>query len=54
MSDGEDDGSFLSLPSTAFSQRPSLTAELSETSATSQQLIIQVNDQHRQSTNQET
>uniref|UniRef100_A0A3Q2W7G3 Kinesin-like protein n=1 Tax=Haplochromis burtoni TaxID=8153 RepID=A0A3Q2W7G3_HAPBU len=41
MSDGEDDGSFLSLPSTAFSQRPSLTAELSETSATSQQLIIQ-------------
>ncbi|CAI5646397.1 unnamed protein product [Oreochromis niloticus] len=41
MSDGEDDGSFLSLPSTAFSQRPSLTAELSETSTTSQQLIIQ-------------
>ncbi|XP_030574706.1 kinesin-like protein KIFC3 isoform X2 [Archocentrus centrarchus] len=41
MSDGEDDGSFLSLPSTAFSQRPSLTAELNETNAPSQQLLIQ-------------
>ncbi|XP_028257278.1 kinesin-like protein KIFC3 isoform X2 [Parambassis ranga] len=41
MSDGEDDSSFLSLPTTAFSQRPSLTAEFSETSAPSQQLLIQ-------------
>ncbi|XP_044059991.1 kinesin-like protein KIFC3 isoform X2 [Siniperca chuatsi] len=41
MSDGEDDGSFLSLPTAAFSQRPSLTAELSETNAPSQQLLIQ-------------
>ncbi|XP_078101359.1 kinesin-like protein KIFC3 isoform X2 [Sander vitreus] len=52
MSDGEDDGSFLSLPTAAFSQRPSLSAatfaqrpslsaELSETSAPSQQLLIQ-------------
>ncbi|XP_069031150.1 kinesin-like protein KIFC3 isoform X2 [Embiotoca jacksoni] len=41
MSDGEDDGSFLSLPTAAFSQRPSLTAELTETSAPSQQLLIQ-------------
>ncbi|KAF0042675.1 hypothetical protein F2P81_004012 [Scophthalmus maximus] len=41
MSDGEDDGSFLSLPTAAFSQRPSLTAELTETNAPSQQLIIQ-------------
>ncbi|KAE8297822.1 Kinesin-like protein KIFC3 [Larimichthys crocea] len=41
MSDGEDDASFLSLPTAAFSQRPSLTAELSETNAPSQQLLIQ-------------
>uniref|UniRef100_A0A671UJ66 Kinesin family member C3 n=1 Tax=Sparus aurata TaxID=8175 RepID=A0A671UJ66_SPAAU len=41
MSDGEDDGSFLSLPTAAFSQRPSLTAELNETNAPSQQLLIQ-------------
>ncbi|XP_060923548.1 kinesin-like protein KIFC3 isoform X2 [Limanda limanda] len=41
MSDGEDDNSFLSLPNATFSQRPSLTAELSETSAPSQQLLIQ-------------
>ncbi|KAJ4922287.1 hypothetical protein JOQ06_021631 [Pogonophryne albipinna] len=39
MSDGEDDASFLSLPS--LSHRPSLSAELSETSAPSQQLLIQ-------------
>ncbi|XP_041664352.1 kinesin-like protein KIFC3 isoform X2 [Cheilinus undulatus] len=41
MSDGEDDSSFLSLPATAFSQRPSLTTELNETNAPSQQLLIQ-------------
>uniref|UniRef100_UPI0037E7E3BA kinesin-like protein KIFC3 isoform X2 n=1 Tax=Semicossyphus pulcher TaxID=241346 RepID=UPI0037E7E3BA len=41
MSDGEDDGSFLSLPTAAFSQRPSLTAELNETNVPSQQLLIQ-------------
>ncbi|KAM7015342.1 kinesin-like protein KIFC3 isoform 1-T1 [Tautogolabrus adspersus] len=41
MSDGEDDGSFLSLPTAAFSQRPSLTTELNETNAPSQQLLIQ-------------
>ncbi|XP_040897873.1 kinesin-like protein KIFC3 isoform X2 [Toxotes jaculatrix] len=41
MSDGEDDGSFLSLPTAAFSQRPSLTAELTETNAPSQHLLIQ-------------
>lgn len=39
MSDGEDDGSFLSLPT--FSQRPPLTAELPDTNAPSQQLLIQ-------------
>ncbi|XP_024151847.1 kinesin-like protein KIFC3 isoform X2 [Oryzias melastigma] len=39
MSDGEDESSFLPLPSTPFSQRPSLTAELSD--ASSQQLLIQ-------------
>lgn len=39
MSDGEDDGSFLSLPT--FSQRPPLTAELSDTNAPSQHLLIQ-------------
>ncbi|KAM3877444.1 kinesin-like protein KIFC3 [Diretmus argenteus] len=42
MSDGEEDGSFLSLPTTAFSQRNSLTAaELPEATAASQQLLIQ-------------
>ncbi|XP_027870374.1 kinesin-like protein KIFC3 isoform X5 [Xiphophorus couchianus] len=39
MSDGEDDGSFLSLPAAAFSQRPPLTAELNASS--SHQLLIQ-------------
>ncbi|XP_041849632.1 kinesin-like protein KIFC3 isoform X2 [Melanotaenia boesemani] len=41
MSDGEDEGSFLSLPSAPFSQRPLLTSELADTSAPSQQLLIQ-------------
>ncbi|KAG7239568.1 hypothetical protein INR49_028719 [Caranx melampygus] len=41
MSDGEDDGSFLSLPTATFSQRPSLTAEFNETNTPSQQLLIQ-------------
>ncbi|KAM8888631.1 kinesin-like protein KIFC3 isoform 3-T3 [Synchiropus picturatus] len=41
MSDGDDDGSFLSLPSSGFSQRPSLTAELVDASASNQQLLIQ-------------
>ncbi|KAL6113724.1 kifc3 [Pungitius sinensis] len=41
MSDGEDEGSFLSLPTSAFSHRPPLSAEPSETSAPSQQLLIQ-------------
>lgn len=40
MSDGEDESSFLSLPSAPFSQRHSLTAELSD--ASSQKLLIQV------------
>uniref|UniRef100_A0A3P9MCE0 Kinesin-like protein n=1 Tax=Oryzias latipes TaxID=8090 RepID=A0A3P9MCE0_ORYLA len=39
MSDGEDESSFLSLPSAPFSQRHSLTAELSD--ASSQKLLIQ-------------
>ncbi|XP_014830481.1 PREDICTED: kinesin-like protein KIFC3 isoform X4 [Poecilia mexicana] len=39
MSDGEDDGSFLSLPAASFSQRPPLTAELNTSS--SHQLLIQ-------------
>uniref|UniRef100_A0A0S7EJV1 KIFC3 n=1 Tax=Poeciliopsis prolifica TaxID=188132 RepID=A0A0S7EJV1_9TELE len=39
MSDGEEDGSFLSLPAAAFSQRPPLTAELNASS--SHQLLIQ-------------
>ncbi|XP_078800873.1 kinesin-like protein KIFC3 isoform X12 [Oryzias latipes] len=39
MSDGEDESSFLSLPSAPFSQRRSLTAELSD--ANSQKLLIQ-------------
>ncbi|KAK9542158.1 hypothetical protein VZT92_000044 [Zoarces viviparus] len=41
MSDGEDEGSFLSLPTAAFSHRPSLSTELSETNAPSQQQLIQ-------------
>ncbi|XP_067348052.1 kinesin-like protein KIFC3 isoform X4 [Channa argus] len=40
MSD-EDDGSFLSLPTAAFSQRPSLTAELNESNSLSEPLLIQ-------------
>lgn len=42
MSDGEDEGSFLSLPAAAFSQRPSLTAELNNTNSSHHQLLIQV------------
>lgn len=42
MSD-EDDGSFLSLPAAAFSQRPSLAAELNETNTLGHELLIQVN-----------
>ncbi|CAB1448806.1 unnamed protein product [Pleuronectes platessa] len=34
MSDGEDDNSFLSLPKATFSQRPSLTAELTRNKRT--------------------
>ncbi|XP_046898598.1 kinesin-like protein KIFC3 isoform X4 [Hypomesus transpacificus] len=41
MSDGEEDGSFLSLPGTTFAQCPSLTADLTETSPHNQQLLIQ-------------
>lgn len=41
MSDGEEDGSFLSLPAAAFPQRPSLTSDLTETSPHNQQLLIQ-------------
>nr|XP_057944377.1 kinesin-like protein KIFC3 isoform X2 [Doryrhamphus excisus] len=42
MSDGEEDASFLSLPSPAFSQRSLLTAELNDSSAPrQQQLLIQ-------------
>ncbi|KAM6942763.1 kinesin-like protein KIFC3 [Xenentodon cancila] len=41
MSDGDDEGSFLSLPAAAFSQRPSVTADLTDASAHSQQLLIQ-------------
>ncbi|XP_074522267.1 kinesin-like protein KIFC3 isoform X2 [Halichoeres trimaculatus] len=42
MSDGEDDSSFLSLPTTAaFSQRSSLSTELNESNTPSQQLLIQ-------------
>ncbi|KAM9861049.1 kinesin-like protein KIFC3 isoform 2-T2 [Aulostomus maculatus] len=40
MSDGDDDCSFLSLPSTAFSQCPSRTTQLTESNAPSQQLLI--------------
>ncbi|XP_059926859.1 kinesin-like protein KIFC3 isoform X4 [Gadus macrocephalus] len=41
MSDGEDEGSFLSLPASAFSQRPSLTPDFSEAHLPGQQLLIQ-------------
>ncbi|KAM6981137.1 kinesin-like protein KIFC3 [Aplochiton taeniatus] len=41
MSDGEEDGSYLSLPTAAFPQRPSLTSDLSEASPHTQQLLIQ-------------
>ncbi|XP_061819739.2 kinesin-like protein KIFC3 isoform X1 [Nerophis lumbriciformis] len=42
MSDGEEDASFMSLPSPAFSRRSLLTAELNESSAPrQQQLLIQ-------------
>ncbi|XP_037835794.1 kinesin-like protein KIFC3 isoform X3 [Kryptolebias marmoratus] len=43
MSDGEDEGSFLSLPAAAFSQRPSLTADFTDTNTQKQQqqLLIQ-------------
>ncbi|XP_075869552.1 kinesin-like protein KIFC3 isoform X2 [Nelusetta ayraudi] len=40
MSD-EDDGSFLSLPAAAFSQRPSRAAELNETNTLGHELLIQ-------------
>lgn len=42
MSDAEDDASFLSLPTATFSQRPFLSAELSESNAPNRQLLIQV------------
>lgn len=42
LSDVEDDASFLSLPTTTYSQRPSLTAELSDSNTPNQQLLIQV------------
>ncbi|XP_038160412.1 kinesin-like protein KIFC3 isoform X4 [Cyprinodon tularosa] len=41
MSDGEDEGSFLSLPSAAFSQRPSLNADFNNTNSSHHQLLIQ-------------
>ncbi|KAK7912865.1 hypothetical protein WMY93_013076 [Mugilogobius chulae] len=41
MSDGEEDGSFLSLPTSAFPRRPSLSSELNETSPPTQHLLIQ-------------
>ncbi|KAG7277868.1 hypothetical protein CRUP_001320 [Coryphaenoides rupestris] len=41
MSDGEDEGSFLSLPTSAFSQRHTLTSDFSEANLPSQQLLIQ-------------
>ncbi|KAM4597327.1 kinesin-like protein KIFC3 isoform 1-T2 [Fundulus diaphanus] len=41
MSDGEDEGSFLSLPAASFSQRPSLAAELNNTNSSHHQLLIQ-------------
>ncbi|XP_047218638.1 kinesin-like protein KIFC3 isoform X2 [Girardinichthys multiradiatus] len=40
MSDGEDEGSFLSLPTATFSQRPSLNAELNNTNSSHHQLLI--------------
>ncbi|KAK5611206.1 hypothetical protein CRENBAI_020251, partial [Crenichthys baileyi] len=40
MSDGEDEGSFLSLPAATFSQRPSLNAELNNTNSSHHQLLI--------------
>ncbi|MEQ2193781.1 hypothetical protein XENOCAPTIV_013563, partial [Xenoophorus captivus] len=43
MSDGEDEGSFLSLPAATFSQRPSLNAELNNTNSSHHQLLIKVN-----------
>ncbi|CAL8245248.1 unnamed protein product [Lota lota] len=42
MSDAEDEGSFLSLPASAFSKCPSLTSDFSEANLPSQQLLIQV------------
>ncbi|XP_068187420.1 kinesin-like protein KIFC3 isoform X2 [Antennarius striatus] len=41
MSDGEDDASFLSLPTAAFSQPPTLTPEASESNAPGEQRLIQ-------------
>ncbi|XP_056134154.1 kinesin-like protein KIFC3 isoform X2 [Lampris incognitus] len=41
MSDGEEDGTYLSLPTRVFSQRPSLTSDPSQTNPPSQQLLIQ-------------
>lgn len=42
MSDGDDDASFLSLPTATFSQHSLLTAALSESNAPNQPLLIQV------------
>ncbi|XP_028299026.1 kinesin-like protein KIFC3 isoform X3 [Gouania willdenowi] len=41
MNDGEDEGSFLSLPTTAFSSRSHLTPEVKEKNEHRQQLLIQ-------------
>ncbi|XP_049574481.1 kinesin-like protein KIFC3 isoform X2 [Syngnathus scovelli] len=41
MSDGEEEASFLSLPSPGFSQRPPPGSELSQSNAARQQLLIQ-------------
>ncbi|XP_055088510.1 kinesin-like protein KIFC3 isoform X2 [Periophthalmus magnuspinnatus] len=41
MSDGEEDSSFLSLPSSAFPRRSSLSSELNESSSPTQHLLIQ-------------
>ncbi|XP_072320787.1 kinesin-like protein KIFC3 isoform X2 [Eucyclogobius newberryi] len=41
MSDGEEDGSFLSLPTSAFPRRASVSSELNETSSPTQHLLIQ-------------
>lgn len=46
LSDGEDEGSFLSLPATAISQRSSLTSDFANTNASKQQLLIQVNNKN--------